>query len=245
MKGSDALQRSRPHSPPSVSVGFPAYNEAATIREVLEEADALLRPSGLDYEILVCDDGSSDQTGAIVDALERQGLPGLRVFHNAPNRGYQYSCERLYAEARKEFVFLNAADRQWPTSCMFDLLPLTSDYDLIVASRKNKHYGRGRAVISSLFNSIPRWLFGVETHDAGAVKLVRREIVQRLPLISRSSFGNAERIIRASRAGYRITHVPVNTRPRETGTASGAKPSQVIGAAVDVPRVWWALLWGR
>ena len=52
---------------PSVSVCFPAYNEEATIRDVIEEAHDLLSASGIDYEIIVCNDGSSDATGSIID----------------------------------------------------------------------------------------------------------------------------------------------------------------------------------
>ena len=97
---------------------------------------------------------------------------------------------------------------------------------------------RFRRLVSVLYNAVPRWLFGVETYDAGAVKLVRAEIIRHLPVISRSPFTEAERLIRAARAGYRITAVPVETRPRETGVATGAKLGVLAAAAWDVPRVW-------
>jgi glycosyltransferase involved in cell wall biosynthesis len=225
---------------PSVSVCFPAYNEAAVIREVLEEAYQLLEASGLDYEILVCDDGSRDGTGAIVDELD-EIIPTLRVFHNVPNQGMRYTYELLYHSGDKEFIFLNDADRQWPTECLFDLLALTSDYDIIVAKRKNKNYGWYRQFVSDSYNGICRLVFGVKTYDAGAVKLVKREIVHRFPLVSLSPFTEAERIIRATRAGYRVTACVVNTRPRETGTATGAKLNLIVEALQDVVRVWWSL----
>ena len=230
---------------PSVSVCFPAYNEAEIIQEVLEEAYVLLRDSGLDYEILVCNDGSEDDTGRIIDSLQKRVIPGLRVFHNPVNRGMQCAFQIVYSHACKDFVFGNAVDRQWPTQCLFDLLPFTREYDLIVASRKDKHYGLFRGLVSYTYNIIPRLLFGVETYDAGATKLMRREIIERFTLVSRSPFGEAERMIRATRAGYRITHCPVDTKPRETGQATGAKPSVLLMAMLDVGRVWWTLSRGR
>lgn len=225
---------------PSVSICFPAYNEQAVVRNVVVEAYELFKNSGLEYEILACDDGSTDQTGEILDELSHK-IPSLRVFHNPQNMGMNYTFEYLYGNATKDFVFLNATDRQWPTPCIFRLLPLAQSYDIIVASRKNKHYGIYRNLLSYVFNSIPRWIFGIETYDAGAVKLIKREIVERFTLISRSPFSEAERMIRAARAGYRITELQIDTAPRETGVARGAKLRLLMDASLDVVRVWWDL----
>lgn len=225
---------------PSVSVCFPAFNEDASIGEMVQEADRLLASSGLEYEILVCNDGSTDQTGEIIDELARS-MPSLRVFHHPRNLGIRATFEHLYAEASKEFVFLNAADRQWDTRILLDLLPLVKEWDIIVASRKKKHYGIVRAVVSWVFNAIPPLLFGVKTYDAGAVKLIRREIIERFPLVSRSPFSEAERLIRAARAGYRITEFPVEILPRRTGRARGVTWAAVLQAVGDIWRVWWSL----
>ncbi len=225
---------------PSVSVCFPAYNEEATIGEVLLEAHGLLSGSGLEYEILVCDDGSTDRTGAILGDLARQ-IPHLRTFSHGRNLGIRDTFEHLYSEASKEFVFLNATDRQWKTSILFDLHPLTEQWDIIIASRKKKYYGVFRRFISRIFNTLPPLLFGVETFDAGAVKLGRREIIQRFTLVSRSPFSEAERLIRAARAGYRITEFPVEISPRQTGRSRGVSGHTVLEASRDILRVWWSL----
>jgi glycosyltransferase involved in cell wall biosynthesis len=225
---------------PSVSVCFPAYNEEAAIADVLEEAHHLLSTSGLEYEIVVCDDGSADRTAAIIESLAPR-IPKLRILKHVRNLGISATFEHLFSSAAKEFVFLNATDRQWRTSLLFELLPLTSHWDIIVASRTDKHYGSVRRFVSWGFNAVPMAVFGVKTFDAGAVKLVRREIIERFPLVSRSPFSEAERLIRATRAGYRVTEYPVEVSTRRTGRASGVRVSFVVGALLDVPRVWWAL----
>ena len=221
----------------SVSVCFPAYNEESTIRDVLQEAHELLSASELDYEILVCNDGSEDNTGRIIDEIART-TPRVRAIHHERNRGIRHTFEHLYAEASKEFVFLNSTDRQWETRILFDMLPFTSDYDVIIASRRRKHYSVVRHFVSWLFNLVPRIFFGVATYDAGAVKLMRREVITRFPAVSQSPFNEAERLIKAARAGYRIKNFPVDTNPRTAGKARGVTWRSVTAAVADVVRVW-------
>jgi len=225
---------------PGVSLCFPAYNEEASVGEVLTQAHELLAPSGLDYEILVCNDGSSDRTGEIADSLVDR-VARLRVLHHEGNLGIRATFEHLYSEASKEFVFLNSTDQQWETRILFDLLPLAGEWDVVIASRRDKHYGVVRDFVSWAFNAIPSILFGVRTVDAGAVKLMRREIIERFPVVSRSPFSEAERLIRASRAGYRITSYPVSVAAREAGEAKGVSLNSVTEAVKDVARVWRSL----
>src|SRR5581483_10171383 len=124
---------------------------------------------------------------------------------------------------------------------LFDLLPVAREADIVIATRREKHYGVVRAIVSWGFNAIPRQLFGVPMRDAGAVKLVRREIIARFELVSRSPFSEAERLIRAARAGYRIVERPTATRPREQGRSRGVSRRLVGEALRDVARVWKAL----
>ena len=221
---------------PSISVCFPAYNEEATVGEVLQEAHDLLSESALDYEIIVCNDGSADGTGAIIESLAGR-LPRMKALDNPRNLGIRATFERLYKEATKQFVFLNSTDKQWPTRILFDMLPLTSAWDIIIASRKDKHYSATRSFVSWGFNLAPSILFGVRTYDAGAVKLVRREIIERFTLVSQSPFTEAERLIRAARAGYRITEYPVTIAARRSGRAQGVSFRSVAEAVKDVIRV--------
>ena len=164
--------------------------------------------------------GKQDRAFAVRLAEEIAArLPGLRVLHHERNLGIWATFEHLYAEAGNELVFLNSTDGQWDTAILFDMLPLTSQWDVIIATRLNKHYGFGRRFISWGFNLVPRIIFGVKTFDAGSVKLVRREIIEQFALVSRSVFSEAERLIRAARAGYRITTFPVQTSGRRSSAA--------------------------
>ncbi|MBI5123809.1 MAG: glycosyltransferase family 2 protein [Candidatus Omnitrophica bacterium] len=225
---------------PSVSVGFPVYNEEETIGGVLREAHELLSNSGLDYEILVYDDGSTDRSLSIIEESAGR-FPHLRVIHSPHNLGIRTAFERLYSEAKKDLVFINSADRQWKTEILFDMLPLIKDADIVIASRKKKPYGPLREFISWCFNAVPYIIFGVQTYDAGAVKLVKREVLKSFALVSKSPFLEAERLIRAAKAGCRIINYPVEVSPRRTGSSHGVKPKVLLSAFLDVFRVWYSV----
>ena len=225
---------------PSVSVCFPCYNEETTIATVLLEAHELLSSSGLDYEILVCNDCSTDRTAAII-AEVASVVPGLRVLTHPVNRGIFRTFEDLYAAASKDFVFLNSTDRQWDTRLLFEMLPLTATHDIIITRRTNKPYGPLRSVVSWGLNALPRILFSTDTYDAGSVKLTKREVIERFPLVSTTPFSEAERLIRAARAGYRITELPVEVAAREHGPTRGVNLRVMARSLLDVARVWRAL----
>jgi hypothetical protein len=166
------------------------------------------------------------------------------VLRHERNLGIRATFEELYAEARGDVVLVYAVDGQWPMATVLGLLPLASGSDIVIASRRRKFYGWARAFVSWGFNLVPRLLFGVATHDAGALKIYRREVLREVPVISRSPFSEAERLIRATRAGYRIRVCPVDIKPRLAGRAHGVSLRTVALALLDVARVWWDLRTG-
>lgn len=225
---------------PSVSVCFPVYNEAQTLRTVLDDARAFLTEFNIDCEILICDDGSTDGTAAIIAAAAAADAR-IRAWRHSRNQGIFATFEDLYAEAAKDWVFLNSTDEQWDTRILLDLLPLTASADVVIASRRDKHYPPVRRAVSWLFNRLPALLLGVRSYDFGAVKLIRREIITRCPLVSRSPFSEAERLVRAARLGYRIVEYPVDTKPRLGSRGRGVNWGLVSSSMRDLVRVWIAL----
>jgi glycosyltransferase involved in cell wall biosynthesis len=229
---------------PSVSVCFPAYNEEKTVGLVLQSAYNLLKSNQIDFEFIVCNDASKDNTGDIINDFA-VGKPEVRVIHHQKNMGIRDTFEELNMTAVNNFVFLNSTDGQWKTESLLKMLPMTVDWDVIIASRIRKPYGFKRLFISWFFNFLPRFLFGVNTFDAGAVKLVKREIIEKIPLISTTPFSEAERLIRAIKAGYRVTEYPVDVEFRKTGKSSAVKWSVLSHTLTDVIRVWFDMTFGK
>ena len=224
------------HFDPGVTICMPTYNEEETIAQAIYEAEETLWKAGVLGELLVLDDHSDDHTWEILRRLQKD-LPRLQLRRHRVNQGIAATFNELYQWANRELVFLNSADGQWKMSTLLDMLPLMDRYDLIVARRKVKHYSLGRRVVSWGFNTLPVLLFATHTYDAGSIKLVRREIYD-IPLISSGVFAEAERIIRASRLGYRIGCVDVDHFPRRAGKAYGARLTLVAQACVDLTKCW-------
>jgi glycosyltransferase involved in cell wall biosynthesis len=194
-----------------------------------------------DWEVVVLDDGSCDKTADIIEALARDEKR-LRVVKHARNEGLFRSFDDVQREARGTHVYSTGSDGQWPATNLTTMLRtlVECDADLVVGVRPNRHeiYTTWRKIVSCGFRLLPRLLFGTDIYDPGSVKLGRRELFQ-CHLISRSPFIEAERIIRAIRAGYRVEFVPIEFLPRTGGTARGAKWSYILGSLRDGFRCFW------
>jgi dolichol-phosphate mannosyltransferase len=228
----------------ALSIVIPAFNEAGGIETTV--ADALRVGAGVarQLEVIVCDDGSGDDTGAILDRLAGQE-PRLRVLHRARNRGIEASIRALYRAARHDWVFLNSADRQWPMETLLPMMEAAvAGADLVLGVRRNKRevYTPYRQVLSWSYERIVRAL-GAPGGDPGSIKLGRRAYLD-AAVVAEGVFAEGERIIRAARAGASVVEVPVEFHRRRTGKATGARRDVVARAGLDAARVASSLVLG-
>ena len=223
-----------------LSIVMPAYNEATSIEQViLEHLQVLATLSEVvaDWEILCLDDASTDHTLEILERLA-QRVDRLKVLRHQANRGISVSFADLFHAARGTHIYATASDGQWPAANLVQMLPsVASGADLVVGVRLNRRkvYNSQRRLVTSTFNLLPRLLFGVQTIDAGSIKLGTRELFTS-DLISHSPFVEAERIIHALRRGYRVDFVPIDFLPRTSGKATGANWRNVIASMCDCMR---------
>jgi len=226
---------------PTVSVVVIARNEENTITQVIKETCAVLPGITRGYEILVSDDASTDKTPEILDKLRRRNHH-IHVFHQKTPLGIARGLEFLYQKARCQYVYILPGDGQWTVADLPAMLGAAErGYDIVVGKRIRKQYTAERKIISYLFNSMTQLLFGVETFDAGSTKLYRHHILKQLIPISRGVYNEAERVVRASYAGYTISRVPVRHFGRLGGRASGAKFSLIKEAVADMFHLWFLL----
>lgn len=228
----------------SLSIVVPAYNEAASIASTVDDALQVGAGVARQLEVLVCNDGSADETGRIVAELAARDAR-VRLLDRRQNAGIEASLRTLYASARCDWVFLMSADRQWPMTTLVDLAGAAErGADFVIGVRTNKRaiYTPYRRVVSWGYERIVRAL-GAPGGDPGSIKLARRELLD-AAVASRGVFADGERVIRAARSGARVVEVGVEFHRRGTGKATGARRDVVARAIVDAARVASSLLVG-
>jgi glycosyltransferase involved in cell wall biosynthesis len=228
----------------SLSIVVPAFNEAPSIADTIEDALRIGASVARELEVLVCNDGSRDDTARIVGELAARD-PRVRILDRKANAGIEASLRALYLGARHDWVFLMSADRQWPMTSLVELAGAAErGADFVIGVRTNKRsiYTPYRQLVSWGYERIVRAL-GAPGGDPGSIKLARRELLS-APVAARGVFAEGERLIRAARNGARVVEVAVEFTRRGAGKATGARRDVVARALVDAARVTSSLLVG-
>jgi len=227
---------------PELSLVFPAFNEAANLPTLLESATKIGDQLGVDFEIVIVDDGSEDQSAVVLERW-RQRDPRIRSVHHFTNRGYGAALRAGLREARGELVFFSDADLQFDLREIADLLAHADDeIDIVAGYRAPRRDPWLRRVIARVWGHLIRVLFDLPIRDIDcAFKVFRRDVVDAIPIESVGAFVNTEILVRARRAGFRIRQIPVSHRPRRSGRQSGAHPRVILRALVELVKLYGAL----
>lgn len=224
---------------PALSFFFPAHNEAANLGALVEEARSALPALADEFEILIVDDGSRDETPALADALAAAD-PLVRVVHHPRNLGYGSALRSGFAAARHPLVAFTDGDRQFRVA---DVGRLTArmeagDADAVVGYRIRRADPLIRTLYARSYRLANRIFFGLKVRDVDcACKLFRRSALEGIRVESGGAFFSAELLIKLLAANRRIVEVGVPHYPRVAGSPTGARPSVVLRAVKD----FWAL----
>ena len=221
-----------------LSLVIPAHNEQAGLRQAIAEADADLARLCEDYEILVVDDGSRDDTAAIVER-EASVRPRVRLLRHATNRGYGAALRTGFEFARHDLVAFTDADRQFHLDDLALLVPLTESAPIATGWRIDRKDSWRRRVLSGGYNLIARTLLGTAVRDIDcALKVFRRDALLRILPESAGFFANTEMFTRAGQLGLGVAEVGVRHRPRLAGqsTVSLREVPRTLGRLLPF---WW------
>ena len=220
---------------------MPAYNEEANIAPQVLDVLAALRPLSNDFEVIVVNDGSRDRTAQMVKELQAE-YGQVRLIEHPVNQGYGAALFSGFMGATKELVFLTDSDRQFDLSDLPRLMPLLAKADLIAGYRNPRRDPLMRVLNGKGWSALVTLLFGYTARDIDcAFKLFRREILEHIKLESRGATFSAEFLVRAKRAGYRITEIGVAHHPRRAGNQTGARPDVILRAFRELFRMRWQM----
>ena len=216
--------------PKSLTLFFPCYNEEANVERTTLAALKTCRRLGIDYEIIIVNDGSTDKTGEIADRLAMEHS-GVRAVHNRPNRGYGGALQRGFREATKDWVFYTDGDGQFDFEEINKLFPILEKYDIVSAYRMDRKDSAIRKVNAFCWSLLVNSLFRLGLRDIDcAFKLYPRRLFQEIEMKSQGALIDTEILARARRLGYTIGQVGVHHYPRTAGQQTGAN-IQVIARA--------------
>ncbi len=223
-----------------LSVVVPVCNEAENVEPLVREIDAALR--GIEYEMLFVDDGSTDETAAILKRLKTE-LPALRVLRHSFRSGQSAAVASGVRAARAPWIATLDGDGQNDPADIPKLIAAREDsanrgVQLFMGNRKASRKDTAfRKLQSSIANGVRSSLLGDGTPDTGCgIKLFSREVFMDVP-----RFDHMHRFLPAlfQRQGARVISVPVSHRERTRGTSKYGMLNRLWVGIVDIGGVMW------
>ena len=227
-----------------LSVFFPAYNDAGTIASLVIRAMKVAATLTSDFEVIVVNDGSSDETPKILDELARLYPDHVRVVHHPQNRGYGGALRTGFATASKELVFYTDGDYQYdPAEMSLLWAKMTDGVDWVNGWKISRSDPMHRIVIGRLYHHMVKLLFGLKVRDVDCdFRLMRRRIFDVVHLEKNSGVICLEMMKKFQDAGFRVAEQPVHHYHRSYGKSQFFNFPRIFRTAVDVLKLWWALV---
>jgi glycosyltransferase involved in cell wall biosynthesis len=226
-------------TPPEISVLVPAKDEAENLPEFVRLAREALLPLPYACELVIVDDGSHDATPRVLAELAANH-PFVRVVTHRAQRGIADALKSGADTARGRILVFYPADLQYlPAEIPGLVAPILEGQADIVTGAKQGQYEK--RFVSSIYNTLCRWLFGVRVTDLNSVKAYRREVMDALP--TRPDWHRFMVVIAAAQ-GFRLAERPVPLYPRRAGKTKFGLGRIPIGV-LDLLSVWFQLRFGR
>ncbi len=227
----------------SLSVFFPCYNDAETIGSLVRDADTVLRGLTADYEIIVVNDGSTDRSAAVLEALAAE-IPRLLVITHPANRGYGGALRSGFAAASKDLVFYTDGDGQYDVKELPLLVMLLSaDVDFVNGIKMTRQDPPYRVFAGNVHKFVTRWCFWLPIIDVDCdFRLIRRSVLDRVRLRRNSGSICPELVKKAQRAGATFREVSVHHYARQSGGSQFFRPGRILRTYVDLIGLWFELM---
>ena len=198
----------------AVSIIIPVHNEREGVGETVRELQQVMGALGREFEIIVVDDGSTDGSGAIVEAVG-----GAKLLRHAENRGYGASLKTGFAAARYSLVAFLDADGSYPPAELPRLLEASAGADMVVGDRvKYRDFSsRARSLGKRILHPLANYLVGRKIPDLNSgMRVVRRHLIERYWPLLPDGFSLTTTLTMAFlSAGWRVEYLPITFTERK------------------------------
>lgn len=208
-----------PAASPELSLAIPLYNEEENVESVVAELVRALEDQGIDYELVLVNNGSQDATGEIIERLAREN-PRLVPVHIPVNQGYGWGIITGLRHCRGRYLGYAWGDNQVRAEDVVRIFLRLREggVDLVKSRRVERHDGLQRLIITKVYNTVFPLFFPVHSADVnGCPKIFTRAAYEAIRPQSKDWFLDAEIMIKAHRLGLRVEEIPVIFYPRASG----------------------------
>ena len=228
----------------SLSVFFPAYNDAPSLPSLIRKTFAVLERHVADYEVIVVNDGSRDNTGEVLEELRREFAPHMRVVTHARNRGYGGALRTGFASATRDFVFYTDGDSQYDVEELPRLLAaVSSGTGLVNGYKLERHDPAHRVWIGTIYNLCARLLFQIRIRDIDCdYRLIRRALLDQIHLTSTSGTICVELVRKLELSGCEVKEIGVHHYPRLYGRSQFFRVRSLAVTFYQLLRLWIRLV---
>jgi glycosyltransferase involved in cell wall biosynthesis len=226
----------------NLSVFFPSYNDAANIPELVTSFYQEAQKFSKHIEILVINDGSTDNTKQILEEMSSK-IPELKVVHHQKNLGYGAALISGFKHCSYDLIFYTDGDGQYKATDLYRLFEaLQPETDIVNGFKKARGDGMARDIIGNIYKVITTVFFNIKLKDVDCdYRLIRKRAMHRINLISNTGVICTEMVYKWQKNQCRIAEVPVNHYPRQHGSSQFFTLRHLSNAIIGLVVLWFRL----
>jgi glycosyltransferase involved in cell wall biosynthesis len=228
----------------SISAFFPAYNDAPSLPSLISTTFAVLESMTADFEVIVVNDGSVDNTAEVLANLQAQFGPRMKVVTHEANRGYGGALRTGFASATRDLIFYTDGDGQYDVREVPKLVALLKpEIGLVNGYKLERNDPAHRIWIGNVYNRFAKFLFGVRLRDIDCdFRLIRRAVMEDIELVSTSGTICVELVRKIEMSPWKVAEVGVHHFERQHGTSQFFRVKSLAKTFYQLIRLWTQLV---
>ena len=227
-----------------MTIFFPCYNDAGTIVELVIKAFNVLEQLSSDYEVIVVNDGSTD------DSLERlmrlqKDYSFLKIVNHEKNKGYGSALRSGFKAATKDLIFYTDGDAQYDVMefCLLYREWERTGADVVNGYKIKRHDPFYRIVIGKIYQYLMKFMFALKIRDVDCdFRLIKRSVFDTISLSSKTGVICVEMIYKIEQAGFKIKEIPVHHFARSYGKSQIINFRRILRIMKALISLWFRLV---
>lgn len=227
----------------SISAFFPCYNDVGSIGLLVNDANDTLKKLGVEYEIIVVDDGSKDESRLLLKKLEKE-IRNLKLVFHKSNKGYGGALKSGFTSSRMDYVFYTDGDGQYDAKELVKLYEKVGPGVDVVQGFKIKRFDKWyRLIIGRTYHHFAKFFFGLAVKDVDCdFRLISKKALLSIDLKFDSGVICVELVKKLQDRGYKFIEVGIHHYPRLHGHSQFFNYKRILKTLIELTFLWFNLV---